>query len=260
MGDPVRGDSNDPTIPAVYGENSFDPRQYNPRVLAETHPPAYAVEGFSPNGYSAVHGRGGENGVFGESDAKQGSGVFGRNDEGNGVAGHSDRGVGVKGSGPRAGRFEGNVEVTGSVYVDGDVVLTNGDCAEEWDLASGEAAKPGSVMVVDDAGRIEPCRSAYDTKVVGVLSGAGQYRPALILDRRGDPANRGKLAVLGKVYCMVDAGYGAVAAGDLLTSSPTPAHAMRSSDRERSFGSVIGKALAPLGEGTGLIPIIVALQ
>jgi hypothetical protein len=62
------------------------------------------------------------------------------------------------------------------------------------------------------------------------------------------------------VYCKVDAGYGAIEAGDLLTTSPTSGHAMRTSDPARAFGAVIGKALQPLSDGVGLIPVLVALQ
>jgi hypothetical protein len=35
---------------------------------------------------------------------------------------------------------------------------------------------------------------------------------------------------------------------------------MKASDPARSFGTVIGKALQPLGRGQGLIPILIALQ
>jgi hypothetical protein len=35
---------------------------------------------------------------------------------------------------------------------------------------------------------------------------------------------------------------------------------MKASDRDRAFGSVIGKALERLSSGTGLIPILIALQ
>ncbi|MFD0325591.1 hypothetical protein [Lysobacter gummosus] len=58
----------------------------------------------------------------------------------------------------------------------------------------------------------------------------------------------------------MDADYAAISAGDLLTSSPTPGHAMRAVDRDAAFGAVIGKALQPLADGRGLIPVLVALQ
>ncbi len=65
---------------------------------------------------------------------------------------------------------------------------------------------------------------------------------------------------MGKVYCKVDASYAPIAIGDLLTTSPTPGHAMNAIDQLQAFGAVIGKALRPLGEGQGLIPILIALQ
>ncbi len=64
----------------------------------------------------------------------------------------------------------------------------------------------------------------------------------------------------GKTCCKVDAQYGSIEPGDLLTTSPTPGHAMKASDPTRAFGSVIGKALGPLSSGTGLIPALIALQ
>jgi hypothetical protein len=66
--------------------------------------------------------------------------------------------------------------------------------------------------------------------------------------------------LIGKVYCKVDAGYGAIEIGDLLTTSPTPGSAMKANDPLKAFGAVLGKALRPLTEGQGLIPVLVALQ
>ena len=48
--------------------------------------------------------------------------------------------------------------------------------------------------------------------------------------------------------------------GDLLTTSDTVGAAMRADDRDKAFGSVLGKALAPLQDGVGMIPVLVALQ
>jgi hypothetical protein len=68
------------------------------------------------------------------------------------------------------------------------------------------------------------------------------------------------LALLGKVFCKVDAQYSPIEVGDLLTTSPTIGHAMKADDPLKAFGSVIGKALRPLQAGRGMIPILVALQ
>jgi hypothetical protein len=61
-------------------------------------------------------------------------------------------------------------------------------------------------------------------------------------------------------YGSPDAGFGAIAVGDLLTTSPTKGHAMRANDAARAFGAVLGKALGALKEGQGLVPILVTLQ
>jgi hypothetical protein len=68
------------------------------------------------------------------------------------------------------------------------------------------------------------------------------------------------IAMVGTAFCLVDADKAPIEIGDLLTSSDTPGHAMKALDQAKSFGAVIGKALAPVKHGRGLIPMIVALQ
>jgi hypothetical protein len=117
------------------------------------------------------------------------------------------------------------------------------------------------MVIGNDAGALRACQRAYEKGVAGVISGAGDLRPGIVLDRQtGTRLNRLQVALVGKVYCKVDAQYGAVSVGDLLTTSPTAGHAMRASDPQQCFGAVIGKALRPLPDGEGLIPILVALQ
>jgi len=57
-----------------------------------------------------------------------------------------------------------------------------------------------------------------------------------------------------KISESADGDSGAVAVGDLLTSSPTPGHAMHARNPERALGSVSGKALAdpPTGHAARL--------
>jgi hypothetical protein len=125
----------------------------------------------------------------------------------------------------------GNLDISGiiNVAVGGDIQMTGADCAEQFDVTEA-AADPGTVMVVGESEKLAPCDRSYDTRVAGVVSGAEEYRPALILDRRETGSPRRPIALVGKVYCKVDAEYGAIAAGDLLTTSPTPGHAMKASD------------------------------
>jgi hypothetical protein len=202
------------------------------------------VNGVSPNGF----------GVVGESNTMLG--VLGVSNTGNGVEARSQSGIGVVGKGGRlAGFFEGDVEVTG------DIRLTNADCAEEFDVAEAEFIEPGTVMVLgEEGGALHQSRQAYDKRVAGVISGAGGYKPGVVLDKRDTRANRVPLALLGKVYCKVDANYEPIEVGDLLTTSDRPGHAMKATEPLKAFGSIIGKALQPLKEGHGLIPILVALQ
>lgn len=93
-----------------------------------------------------------------------------------------------------------------------------------------------------------------------LIDETARYKPGIVLDKQQTSGNRQPIALLGKVFCKVDAQFGAIEVGDLLTSSPTPGHAMKTSDPFKAFGAVIGKALRPLEEGQGLIPILIALQ
>ena len=159
-----------------------------------------------------------------------------------------------------AGFFDGNVWVSKNLSVGGDIVLTNADCAEDFDVAGAGTVEPGTVMVLGHEGALSESHKAYDKCVAGVISGAGDYKPGIVLDKRPTSGNRQPVALLGKVFCKVDAQFGPIEVGDLLTTSPTPGHAMKTGDPFKSIGAVIGKALRPLTDGQGLIPILIALQ
>ena len=179
-----------------------------------------------------------------------------------GVAGFhlSNNGPGIFGKGSPAGLFEGNLTVKGDVEVTGDIRLVNADCAEDFDVSSAVTVEPGTVMVLGNDGALSESQQAYDKRVAGVISGAGDYKPGIVLDKQPSECNRQPVPLLGKVYCKADAQYGIIEIGDLLTTSPTPGHAMKADDPVKAFGTVIGKALRPLIEGQGLIPILIALQ
>lgn len=229
------------------------------------------------NGLHGVTGKGSGHpnparaGVCGESDTT--NGVYGASANWNGVEGDSwsaahagvagqnnAGGPGIWGSSTgNAGQFEGNVAVSGTITVGGDVVLQNADCAEDFDVAEIDLPA-GTVVVMGGDGNVQPCDSEYATNVVGIISGAGGLRPGITLDRRASAMPRMPVALMGKVYCKVDARLSPVSVGDLLTTSETCGHAMRASDPSRAFGSVIGKALGALAQGQGMIPVLVALQ
>ena len=150
--------------------------------------------------------------------------------------------------------FEGDVEVTG------DIRQVNADCAEEFDISCSEAVDPGTVMVLGQENALQPSQEAYDRRVAGVISGAGDLKPGIVLGKQQSNEKRLPIALVGRAYCKVDARYSPIVVGDLLTTSLTPGHAMKADDPSKAFGAVIGKALRPLREGRGLMPILISLQ
>ncbi|MCG6115858.1 MAG: hypothetical protein MEQ84_11730 [Mesorhizobium sp.] len=152
-------------------------------------------------------------------------------------------------------------QFNGSVTVTGDIALHGMDCAEEFVVINSRAAEPGTLMIIGTDGVLEPSNTAYDRKVVGVVAGASDLRPGLVLGKgQHSDAACCPIALIGRTWCKVDASYGAIGIGDLLTSSDTPGHAMIAANPGRAFGAVIGKAMAPHVNGSGLIPILIALQ
>jgi hypothetical protein len=233
QGDGVRGVSHSDR-PGVFGTNEFF-QQAPPGTVevsggAGVHGESKSGEGIRGVSHSAVHGA-----VVGHNVNPQGIAIYGK-------------------GGRLAALFDGDVEVTGDIRF----LSHHGDCAEDFDLA--EAADPGTVMVLGEAGALRQSHQAYDKRVAGVISGAGSYKPALVLDKQESQTSRVPIGLVGKVYCKVDAQAGPIEIGDLLTTSSTPGHAMKASDPLKAFGSVIGKALEGLREGRGLIPILIALQ
>lgn len=151
---------------------------------------------------------------------------------------------------------------TTTIHLDantGDITLAGADCAEYFSVAEPQTVSPGTVLIAESEDVLIPSQNPYDKRVVGVVSGAGNYKPGILLGKglkeRGLP-----VALSGKVYCNVDTSNGAINVGDLLTTSSILGHAMKADDPNKSFGAIIGKALKPLPEGKGLIPILVALQ
>lgn len=147
--------------------------------------------------------------------------------------------------------------------------ITGGsDVAEPFDIVDAEGqvdqeVEPGTVVVIDSnrPGSLTPSTEPYDRRVAGVVSGAGGVRPGLLMAQEGSIANGSHpVAISGRVFVKADATWGAIEPGDLLTTSPTPGHAQRVSQPERSYGAVLGKAMTRLSEGKGLVLVLVGLQ
>jgi hypothetical protein len=283
----------DSTVPAVSGSTVFltvagpsasgflaanDPIAQQPvGVYGQSNSGAgFGVHGFNDQG----------TGILGQSN--QGSGVVATSGNGQGLTVFSDNDIAIFAQGGEfSGVFNGAFvvnsgpppkhpkdpskppsKINGSIVINdgnlfvnrGEVVLGGADCAEEFNVVGAENVDSGTVMVIDDDSTLRVSDRPYDKRVAGVVSGAGDYKPGLVLDSKQILGERKPIALLGKVYCKVDADYAAVGVGDLLTTSDTPGHAMKAVDQLKAFGAVIGKALRPLSEGQGLIPILISLQ
>ena len=83
----------------------------------------------------------------------------------------------------------------------------------------------------------------------------------MLMGQSGSIANgKHPVALTGRVYCHVDASFGAIEPGDLITTSSTPGHGMKVGDHDQAQGAIIGKAMTGLKEGRGLVLVLVSLQ
>ena len=145
-------------------------------------------------------------------------------------------------------------------------ILGGSDLAEPFDVTSAgrTAAEPGVVVVIDDAhpGDMKVSDRAYDSRVAGIISGANGLEPGMVMKSEGAEYADGDhpVALTGRVWCKVDASFGAVKPGDLLTTSPTAGYAMVATDATRRVGATIGKAMTSLEAGRGLVLVLVSLQ
>jgi hypothetical protein len=192
---------------------------------------------------------------------------------GQAVRGDAAAGVGVVGTATSTAGYGGyfiNTAAGGyALWADGPMqcktlrILGGSDLAEPFDVNSpAEEVKPGMVVVIDEqkTGELRLANQAYDTKVAGVISGANGLDPGMVMKAEGKADGQHPVAMTGRVWCYVDASFGAVRRGDRLTTSPTPGHAMVATDQARCGGAVIGKAMSELPEGKGLVLVLVNLQ
>jgi hypothetical protein len=179
------------------------------------------------------------------------------------------------------------VDEDGNVFTKGAVSPASMDVAEFFPVL--ESVQAGHVLVASRKreGACELSREAADRAVLGVVAASpgvtlgrsieriasadAEIAEQLELARRvGDLeaedrlwadlerrflASYAPVALTGTVDVLVDAGYGAIRVGDLLTSSPTPGHAMRAA--EALPGTILGKAIGSLETGTGTVRMLV---
>lgn len=230
---------------------------------------SHGVWGESPNGSGVVGKSTKWRGISGESVDEHG--IFGKSVKGAGVVGHSESsgnpGVFARnlGSGPGiyATSQSGPAAVFAGTTRTNVLQITGGsDLAERFQVSDNLIPEPGTVMVIDahNPGHLVPSNTAYDRKVAGVVSGAGDVETGLVLHQEGVLEGDTVVAIAGRVYVKAEALTGPITPGDLLTTSDLPGHAMAVTDYERAYGAVIGKAMTGLESGTGLVLVLVNLQ
>jgi hypothetical protein len=147
------------------------------------------------------------------------------------------------------------VASNGAVYNDTGLYTSPADFAEM--LPAVEGLQPGDVLIIGPDGKLARSTEAYQASVAGVYS----TEPGFVGGQSVDGAVAGTipLAVVGVVPVKVSAENGSIHPGDLLVASSTPGHAMKASPNPPQ-GTVLGKALEPLDEGTGTIKMLATLQ
>jgi hypothetical protein len=158
---------------------------------------------------------------------------------------------------------EGNATVQINGGASGGSITLNGrglDYAEVFDLREKATLEPGHVVVIDPdkPGRLKLSTRSYDRGVAGIIAGADGLHSGIVLGS-GGPTDK-PVALGGRVYCWVDAAYGNIQPGDLLTTSPTPGHAMAVRDPAQAQGAILGKAMQAWHGGRGRILVLVSLQ
>jgi hypothetical protein len=140
------------------------------------------------------------------------------------------------------------------------VGIASGDLAEMFEAS--REIEPGSVVVIDPLhrGAMSPASTAYDRRVAGVVAGANNYRSAITLRAMDGALGKVPVTLSGTAYCLASSVNGSIRAGDLLTSSAVPGHAMKVTDHEAARGAILGKALEDLKGDKGHILILASLQ
>ena len=156
----------------------------------------------------------------------------------------------------------GDLTITGQLSTTVLTVRGGADVAEPFEMTKPDEMEPGTVVVIDEEhpGQLMKSTESYDSKVAGIISGAGGVKPGLRLHQEGVMEGDHHVALSGRVYVKADASFGKIKPGDLLTTSSTPGHAMKVKDHEKAQGAILGKAMSRLDKDTGLVLVLVTLQ
>jgi alpha-tubulin suppressor-like RCC1 family protein len=145
----------------------------------------------------------------------------------------------------------GDVRADGGFYA-GALFLGSADVAE-WVLVS-EAVEAGTVLELDTSrpGSYRSSQSSCSSLVAGVVSS----QPGMVLGGAGSTDGMALLALSGIVPVKVTNEGGPIQPGDLLVSSSTPGFAMRWSGSDPCPCALVGKAVEPMTDESGVISVL----
>ena len=152
-------------------------------------------------------------------------------------------------------------DINASGTIEGANVKAKYQDVAEW-VDSPQQLAAGTVVVLDSSksNQVVAATQAYDSRVAGVIS----LKPGITLGEESE--GRVLVATTGRVKVKVDASKGPIQIGDLLVTSDKEGFAMKSLPLEiggvriHRPGTLIGKALEPLAQGTGEILVLLSLQ
>ena len=224
--------------------------------------------------------------IVGENTAS-GDGVRGTSSSGTAVRGLSDSGFGVYAS----SNSSYALFVNGTSYYIGYATFAGGKSGYVVDICQNDDSEPleiGDVVVVSGSAqpvigdipvmKVRRATASYSTGVVGIVdkryttkmmaqkfpTSGGETQEKSIqvgnyIEKSIGPGEYLTVVTFGAFKAVkVDASYAPIQVGDLLTTSDTPGYAMKAADPK--VGTIIGKALAPLESGQGVIPVFITLQ
>jgi len=153
----------------------------------------------------------------------------------------------------------GDINAVGTIT--GGTIQAKYQDVAEW-VDSSQQLTAGTVVILDPDknNQVVASTQSYDTRVAGVIS----PQPGITLGERGE--GRVLVAASGRVRVKVDASNGPIKIGDLLVTSDKEGFAMKSLSvefggvRMHRPGTLIGKALEPLAQGSGEILVLLSLQ
>ena len=149
------------------------------------------------------------------------------------------------------------VEVEGAVFCDeilhAAAFQTGAADIAEW-VSVSTCAQPGTVLELDPnrPGAYRVCRSECSPLLAGVVSS----EPGVILSGADESGLRVLLALAGIVPVKVTDEGGPIHPGDLLVSATTPGHGMRCRSQTHCSCPILGKALVPMLDESGVVLVL----